>query len=92
MRSEGKDSDKENLSYMKFPYKTLSYGHLAVSSGQTSNEQLLMHSCSLRGKQIKHNESAEGENTKQGMQRMRQREHLRMNPYESLCHSAVTQL
>ena len=44
---------------MKSPYKTLSYGHLAVSSGQTSNEQLLMHSCSLRGKQIKHNESAE---------------------------------
>ena len=77
---------KENLSSMKY---SLSQGCLAVSSGQNSNELLLMHSCSVRGKQPTHNTSAGGENTKQGQQRTRRRQHLRMNPSGSLCHSAV---
>lgn len=52
------------------------WGHLAVSSGKTSDEQLLVHSCS---KQIKHNESAERGNTQQGRQCRHWRGHLRMN-------------
>lgn len=41
---------------------------LAVSSGQNPKEMLLVHSCSMRGKQPTHHPSAGGQNTKQGQQ------------------------
>lgn len=79
MRSEGKGSNKENLSSVKYP---LSQGRLAVSTGQNPNELLLVHSCTTDAQCI----------CRRREHRTRAatpRQHLRMNPSGSPCHSAV---